>query len=295
MTVARRRLLAATAATAATALAASLKAREAAAPAAAEQRWLLTSDGVRLNVLSSTPPAPAPDAPTLVLVPGWGMPASLWSAQLEHFGARWRTLAFDPRGQGESEAPDSGYTIERRTDDLRELLAGEREVVLVGWSLAALEALHYVHRFGDSALRALVLVDNSIGEGAPPKPGDLLQRLRADRAAAVERFARSLFTTVQDDARLAAIRRSLLKPRLEQSIALLSYPLPREHWRAIARGFAKPLAYFVTPRWAGQASSLQQHRPGTRIEVFDGAGHALFVDQADRFNAALGGFVATLG
>ena len=264
-------------------------------PTSSGQRWLLTSDGVRLNVLSSTPPAPAPDAPTLVFVPGWGMPASLWSAQLAHFGARWRTLALDPRGQGESDAPDSGYTIERRTDDLRELLAGERDVVLVGWSLAVLEALHYVHRFGDAALRALVLVDNSIGEGTPPKPTDFLQRLRADRAATVERFARGLFTTPQDDSRLAEIRRSLLKPRLEQSIALLSYPLPREHWRATARGFGKPLAYLVTPRWAEQARLLAQQRPATRIEVFDGAGHALFVDQAGRFNATLGEFVESLG
>ncbi len=64
-----------------------------------------TSDGVTLSYLE-TAPAAAGGPLTIVLLPGWCMPASIWQAQLPALGAHYRTLALDPRGQGESEVPD---------------------------------------------------------------------------------------------------------------------------------------------------------------------------------------------
>ena len=81
---------------------------------------------------------------------------------------------------------------------------------------------------------------------------------------------------------------------LEASIDLLSYPFPREHWRDVARAFRKPLLYVVTPQFAEQAQNLKRNRRGTRIEIFADAGHALFVDEPQRFNALLDDFLATL-
>jgi pimeloyl-ACP methyl ester carboxylesterase len=52
------------------------------------------------------------------------------------------------------------------------------------------------------------------------------------------------------------------------------------------------LLYVVTPQFAEQAANLKRHRPGTRIEVFAEAGHTLFVDEPQRFNALLENFLA---
>jgi membrane-bound lytic murein transglycosylase A len=56
----------------------------------------------------------------------------------------------------------------------------------------------------------------------------------------------------------------------------------------------KPLLYVVSEGLAGQAQSLKRNRPATRIEVFGQSGHALFVDEPERFNALLADFVSTL-
>lgn len=258
---------------------------------AVHRRELRTSDGVRLSLLAT--PSHRSNRIPLLFVPGWGMPASVWSQSMAALAADHRCIALDPRGQGESDTPDHGYTIERRAADLYEAIAPLERVVLVAWSLGVLEALHAVHLYGHDRLAALVLIDNSVGEPPPPAPTDFLKRLRADRAATVDRFARGMFATPQPEDRIDEIKRSMLKTRLEHSIALLSYPLPREHWRGIARAFPKPLAYLVTPRFAAQAQNLKAARPATQIEVFEGAGHALFVDQAERFFAVLGAFVRT--
>ena len=145
-----------------------------------------TADGVRLNVLEAGPAQPDPSLPVIVLVPGWCMPASIWQPQLDALGQRFRTLAMDPRGQGDSDVPAAGYEAQQRASDLREVLAPLPRVVLVGWSLAVLDALNLVHQFGDSQLAGLVLVDNSVGEPPAPKPSNFISDLRADRSGTVD-------------------------------------------------------------------------------------------------------------
>ncbi len=248
-------------------------------------RFFRTSDGVRLHVLERRPPRPGHSAPTIVLVPGWCMPASIWSHQLAAFGARWRTIAFDPRGQGRSEVPRGGYTADRRADDIADLLAQEERVVLVGWSLGVLDALQYVYRHGADRLAGLALVDNSIGE--PPAPqggGQFFQHLRQRREPTVDAFVRGMFHRTQPESEIDRLVRDALRMPLADSIALLSYPIARSHWRRIAEGFDRPLAYLVTPRLRAQSEHLQRARPASRIAVFEHAGHALFVDEAARFN-----------
>lgn len=250
-----------------------------------KRKTMHVSDGVALSLLYA--PSPATTDTTFFFLPGWGMPASLWEDNMRALARYAPCVALDPRGQGESQAPEHGYTLQRRTADLHEALGSLKRVVLVAWSLGVLEALHYVHTHGEAKLAALVLVDNSVGEPPAPKAGDFVQRLRANRKATMDRFVRGLFATAQPEARIEAIKRSALKPTLEQSIALLSYPMPREHWSRIARALKAPLSYLVTPRFAQQAQSLKAARPGTRVEVFETAGHALFVDAPLRFNAVL--------
>lgn len=259
----------------------------------------VTSDGVRLHVLEGgaekSAGAPGRDLPVMAFVPGWSMPAAIWQQQLAALGGICRVAALDPRGQGESEIPEHGFDIERRAADVHEFVSRYGRVVLVGWSLGALEALQCVYRYGDAGLEALVLVDSSVGEDPPPPPGgDFIEALRRDRRAAVEAFVREMFGSPRAVAELAALTQAALRMPIEASLSLFPRSVPREHWRDIARGFGKPLLYAVTRQFAAQGRNLLRSRPETRVEVFEAAGHALFVDEADRFNRLLAGFVSEI-
>lgn len=254
---------------------------------------MVTSDGVRLRVIEAGLQAPA-DAPVIALVPGWSMPAAIWLHQLTALGAAHRVAALDPRGQGGSEIPEKGFDIERRAADVSEFVNRYERVVLVGWSLGALEALQFVHRFGSGQLEALVLVDSSVGEDPPPPPTDFLESLRQDRVGTLSRFVRDMFRSAREEDDIEALIDAALRMPLEASISLFPRGIPREHWRHIARSFGKPLLYVVTEQFAAQARNLLLHRPGTRIEVFENAGHALFVDDPARFNRLLLAFTAEI-
>jgi non-heme chloroperoxidase len=256
----------------------------------------VASDGVTLHVFEAGPGAsPAGTverAPVIAFVPGWSMPAAIWGAQLKALAATYRVAALDPRGQGESEVPAGGYTIERRAADVHEFIARYPRVVLVGWSLGALEALQALHRHGVGTIAALVLVDSSVGEdpASPPTPA-FADALKRDRRAAMDGFVRAIFRSPRPEAELHALTASALRMPLEASLSLFPSHLPRAHWRGIVHAYEGPLLYVTTVQFSAQADALQRNRPATQVAIFEAAGHALFVDEAERFNRMLKSFV----
>lgn len=254
-----------------------------------------TSDKVSLSFLEAGPERAGGKSLTIALVPGWLMPGAIWRKQLDTLGRRYPTLALDPRGQGESQVAPSGYTAERRATDLQEFLAPRSHVLLIGWSLGAIEALQYVHMFGTARLAGLVLVDSSVGEEpAPRSGGSFKESLRRDRDKALREFVRAIFAKPPSDKELAELARGAKRMTVENSVALLDYPYERSHWRQIVRAFDKPLLYVVTPQFEQQAGNLKKNRPGTQVEVFRHAGHALFFDEPERFNTLVEKFAKRL-
>ncbi|MCX7382936.1 MAG: alpha/beta hydrolase [Alphaproteobacteria bacterium] len=256
---------------------------------AAEHRYFVTSDGVRLHYIE------AGKGQTMVLVPGWTMPAWIWQRQIDHFARQYRVIAFDPRGQGDSAIPESGYDHRRRGQDIADLIAalGPAPVLLVGWSLGVLDSLAYVHEHGDARLAGLVLVDNSIGEDPPPpppaqpmKPGPKLPR-----EVMMRNFVRGMFARPQPATWLDRLTETCLRTPQPVAAALLAYPVPRTYWKEAVYATTRPVFYIVRPKFEGQAANLAARHKTSETVVVRDAGHALFVDKFDQFNELLGGFI----
>ena len=264
--------------------------------AAAGDLRFATSDGVRLHLIEAGPAG----AQTIVFVPGWTMPAWIFQAQIEAFARRYHVIAMDPRGQGDSEVPASGYDYRRRGADIGDLIAslssqrrGGRPVVLVGWSLGVLDVLSYVQQAGDAQVAGLVLIDNSVGEEPAPVPSRAPARRgpRLPREETMRRFVVSMFRNSPGEAYLERLTEAALRTPPEAAAALSNYAVPRSYWREAIYSVRKPILYVVRPRFAGQAGNLVAHDPMAEASVFETAGHALFVDEAARFNALMDSFI----
>jgi microsomal epoxide hydrolase len=259
-------------------------------PAWARDCYFTTSDGVRLHYTQNGPVG----APILVFVPGWTMPGWIFAPQISAFSKHYQVIAFDPRGQGASAIPARGYDQDRRGADIGELLARlPGRVVLVGWSLGVLDALAYIHAQGEDRLAGLVLVDNSVGENPPPVPHQATPGPVLGRAAMMRAFVGGMFHTPQSAAYLNRLTAACLRVPPRDAQALLSYPVPRSYWKAALLSTDVPVLYVVRPRLAPQANNLMRDRPNTRIAVFPNAGHALFVDEAGRFDTIMANFLTT--
>jgi microsomal epoxide hydrolase len=256
-------------------------------------RFFTTSDGVRLHYIE----AGAGNPRTIVFVPGWTMPGWIFEPQLAFFARTYHVVAFDPRGQGDSDVPAAGYEPSRRGQDIAELIAalGNRPVLIVGWSLGVLDTLAYVHAQGDSRVAGLVLVDNSVGEEpAPPPRRPTPHRGRpVPHDAFMRGFVRSMFRKPQSEEYLDELTQAALRTPAFAASALLAYPVPRAYWRDALYSTAKPVLYAVRPGLTGQAENLERRHPSARSVIFTDAGHALFIDDALRFNTLMADFIRT--
>jgi len=261
---------------------------------AAERRQFVTGDGVRLSYLEAGPA----DARTVIFVPGWTMPAWIFDAQIAALQDRWHVVALDLRGQGESDRPAYGYAAARRGRDISELIPAvtSGRVVVVGWSLGVLDTLSMLAADGDSRVAGLVLIDNSIGEPpapagrGPSRPATVAptEAQRTERRAA---FVNGMFAHDPGADYRARLTADSLRMGPDREQALLAYDVPRERWRDALHATDRPVLYVIRPRWTAQGEALATTRPNARVAVFEHAGHALFVDEPDRFNALLSDFL----
>lgn len=258
-----------------------------------------TSDDVALHYLV------AGSGPAIIFVPGWTAPAQIWEPQLLRFAASHRVVALDPRSQGRSQKATEGHYLARRAQDIHELIEhlGAAPAVTVGWSLGVLEVLTYAQEFGTDSLRAAVLVDMFIGsepETDEPHPcdsvGAVIAELQSDRQGFTAEFVRAWYRGQQSEEYLGNITRAVLATPTNTAIALAASVCLTStgDWRPALDSLDRAMLYVASPDEAAQAAMVRERRPDARVEIFESAGHALFVDEPERFNRLLEQFLATL-
>lgn len=260
-------------------------------PARAASLQFTTTDGVRLHVIEAGPRA----ARTIVFVPGWTMPAWIFQQQIDAFARSYHVVALDPRGQGDSEVPSGGYDYIRRGQDIADLLRaiGGPPVLLVGWSLGVLDSLAYTQQFGDGGIAGLVLIDNSVGEEPAPvaSRAPAARGPRLAREEQMRRFVAGMFRSSPGQAYLDRLTDDALRTPAFAAAALGNYRVDRSYWRDAIYAVHKPILYVVRPRFEAQAENLVAKHADTEIAVFATAGHALFVDDAGKFDQLMDSFI----
>ena len=105
--------------------------------------------------------ASSPDAPVLVLLHGYTGHARSWDAFAQAMTDRYRVLALDQRGHGETQwAAANAYSTDDMTGDLRAFVAalGLKQFALLGLSMGGSVAIRYAGA-QPAELSKLVIVD----------------------------------------------------------------------------------------------------------------------------------------
>ena len=120
-----------------------------------KEGWFTTSDGVKLHYLEAGAGKP------LVLIPGWSQTAAQFKHQLDGLSDRYRVIAIDMRGHGDSAKPAYGYRIHRLSQDLHEFLVANSlaEVTLGGHSMGCSVIWGYWELYGGERVARLLLID----------------------------------------------------------------------------------------------------------------------------------------
>jgi 3-oxoadipate enol-lactonase len=246
------------------------------------------------------------DGPALLLLAGLGSDRDFWKAHLPILAGRFRVIVPDPRGSGESPAPDGPYSVAEMAGDALALLdrLGIEKAFVAGHSLGGMVALQMALS-APGRVRSLVLA----ATGARPHPLTLFCLDVAGKlwesGCAPDLLVRTFLTWTASGAVLASpekVRRAVeeqLRPRVPQSLAA---------WRAQAAAVSTVdlggrLREIGCPSLvvAGEEDSLlpvalsrelAEGIPGARFHEVAGAGHNFPAEDPSRFCETLQEFFA---
>lgn len=100
------------------------------------------------------------NGPVLLFLTGMGCSVYIFGQFAPRFTDKFRVLALDRRGHGDSDYPESGYDPDTLTEDLRQFLdsLGIEKVILAGHSMGYIELCHFTALYPERVL-GLVFLD----------------------------------------------------------------------------------------------------------------------------------------
>ncbi|MEZ5786950.1 MAG: alpha/beta hydrolase [Xanthobacteraceae bacterium] len=282
-----------------------------------------TSDGITLRYEEAGSGQP------LVMVPGWSQTAAQFKHQLAGLSDRYRVIAFDPRGHGESDKPAYGHRISRLAKDLHDTLVALdlTGVNLLSHSMGCSVVWCYWDLFGSERLAKLIFVDQSPFLTANPSWSQSEQEaaefvldppfLRDDPITLyrienlidavtglagpngedmTRKFISSMFTSRTSEQEKAWIIDNVLKfPR--HDAARLIYNHATQDWFDVVTRIDLPTLLIGARASQVPWKSivwLHDHIPGSRLEIFEaaeGGKHFLFMENPEKFNQLVAEFI----
>jgi 3-oxoadipate enol-lactonase len=239
----------------------------------------------------------AGSGPALVLLHGLPFQRGMWAPQLSALSKRFRVIAPDLRGFGESGMPSGEPSVDTYADDIAALIAHWKTgpAILAGHSMGGYIGLAFARRHPE-LLRGLVFVaSRSTADDADAAANrrSVAARLRTESPQFVaDAMLPRMPASGNKDPNLLAAIRALMEPLRAEGIAFAQLALA-------SRPDSTPhLAKVVCPALvvAGEKDAiipLEESgifaaglRDG-RLEVVEGAGHMLSWEKPAEFHAAL--------
>ncbi len=252
------------------------------------------------------------NGPVLVLVPGWTCSADFFAAQLLGLADRYRVVAYDPRGHGESPDTLTGNSFTQRGADLRALIEhlGEDKVHLLGWSFGVFDVLAYLRDNGFDRVDHLILCDETPKCPANPNdpddwgetpltPDGIVALLRAvidDRRGFWTAYAAYMLglpdDTPPDDEDIARVVELGLKTPDHVAIATAADGSTTDlSATASAASRVVPTLFIAREDWAGDARSwVGRNMPDARFDTMPL--HMGFATHPDDFNSQVASFLS---
>ncbi|MDO9201523.1 MAG: alpha/beta hydrolase [Hydrogenophaga sp.] len=249
----------------------------------------------------------------VVLIHGWPLSAQAWAAQVPVLqAAGYRVVAYDRRGFGQSDKPDTGYSYDTLADDLQHVLeqCALQQVTLVGVSMGGGEVARYIARHGESRLHSVVFAaavppcllqspSNPEGPLTPELAQDKKAAFQRDQSAYFDQFTRDFFSAhgvLQVTESQRADTLALCEQSAQHAALACMEAFATTDFREDLKRITVPTlvihgdADAVVPM---EGSGLRTHRavPHSQWVAVSGAPHGLNVSHPQAFNAALLGFL----
>ena len=234
------------------------------------------------------------DGPAILLTHGFGASSSMWRGQMDAFRDRYRIIAWDMRGHGNTDSPDDAgeYSEPATLADIAAILdaCGVESAIVGGLSLGGYMSLAF-NLAHPERTRALMLFDTGPGYNNP-KGREGWNQFAIRRA---EAFETQGLASLGDSAEVKAARH-----RSADGLAKAARGMLTQRDASVIQSLTsidKPTLVVTgadDQNFLAAHSYMSENIPGAMNFMIDDAGHAANIDQPEAFNAAVEAFLASL-
>ena len=235
--------------------------------------------------------------PALVFVHGWSCDRTYWKGQLEPLGRRYRVVAIDLAGHGESGTNRQAWTIAAFGADVAAVVEklGLERVVLIGHSMGGDVIVEAARRLR-GRVAGLVWVDVYRKLDAPPTAERIeafVAPFRADFAERTRAFVRGMFPATADKSLVEWIAADMSSAPKDIALAAMvsAHSNAREMPAALAE-LKLPTIAINPDHPPTDFESLKRH--GVEVVLIPGVGHFPMMEDPERFNRVLGSVIEKL-
>jgi len=241
------------------------------------------------------------DAPAILLIHGFGQSSWSWRTLMRSgLAQRYRLVAFDLRGHGESGKPwDPKAYLGAKPwgDDVARVIAatGLKRPVIVGWSFGGYVAMDYVRGHGEGNVAGIALVGSLGGLALRPQraAAELGYDAEVNYAGAVA-FARILTATPMPPEWTANAAGVIMMTPTYAKIPIARRDLDN---RDLAPRLTRPLLLMAGTRDpavpADKLAEIESRVPGAKRIDYPGSGHMPFLETPEAFLRDLDAFAQT--
>lgn len=240
-------------------------------------------------------------APWLVLSHSLACSVRMWDEQIAAFRDRYRILAYDTRGHGQSEAPAGAYTLEQLADDLKALLdhLGASQPHYCGLSMGGMIGQTFALKY-PGVFASLTLADTTSRYPADGWPvwQDRIRTAEANgMQPLVEPTLARWFTEPYRKAHPETMQRvgKLIAATPVAGYVGCCHAIPKINVSARLKEIRCPILTIVgeddpgTP--VAMAREIHENAPGSKLVILPKAAHLSNIEQSEAFNRALGEFL----
>jgi 3-oxoadipate enol-lactonase len=241
--------------------------------------------------------------PWVVLSHSLACDLHMWDAQIELLKDRFQVLAFDTRGHGSSDAPSGAYSMAQLVDDARGLLSatGVDNPHWVGLSMGGMIGMEYALKY-PGEFRSLVLCDTS--SRIPPELAPVwAERIKTVTAQGMQAVVPSTlerwFTEPFRHSGNEVIGRvaDMIASTPVAGYAGCCHAIPTINCTDRLHMIGCPVQIIVGEQDAGtpvaMSEAIHAAISGSELVVIPQASHLSNLEQPEKFNAALNGFLSS--
>jgi len=230
------------------------------------------------------------DSPALVFIHGWSCDKTFWKNQILAFKSKYRVVAIDLGGHGESGINRKNWTLDSFAEDVAAVVnkLGLKKIILIGHSMGGPVSIEAANKLKGKVI-GLIGADTfqNLGKTIPDSLLEpFLKQFRENFSTAAIEFVKAMFPSNADPGLVKMVVNKMSSAPPEIAISALANTF-KDNAVSALRDFDAPIISINCDHYPVQVESNKKQVKFYELKIMKGVGHFVMLENPQEFNRLL--------